>query len=232
MPLYYQVAEQLQRLIESEELRPGSLLGNEVALAEQLGLSRPTMRAALQYLVDRGLVARRRGVGTVVLPPRVHRPAELTSLYDDLERSGQEPRTEILSFAIEAVDEALALVLDLEPGTDVYRVERLRYADDEPLALMRNYVPVHLIDLRPAQLRRQGLYELLRAAGLAPRMASQTIGARAATAAQARQLGEVRGAPLLTMQRTAYDATGRAVEHGSHVYRASRYSFTLTLTRI
>ncbi len=115
-------------------------------------------------------------------------------------------------------------------GTQVYVFERLRHADAEPLALMRNYVPVHLLRLAPADLEARGLYGLLRGNGVTMRIAKQAIGARAATAAEARALGERKGAPLLTMERSAYDDHGRAVEHGHHLYRASRYSFDLTLT--
>ena len=115
-------------------------------------------------------------------------------------------------------------------GTPAYVFERLRYADAEPLALMRNYVPAHLLRLAPADLEAQGLYNLLRANGITMRIAKQAIGARTATAAEARALGERRRAPLLTMERSAYDDQGRAVEHGHHLYRASRYSFDLTLT--
>ena len=75
-----------------------------------------------------------------------------------------------------------------------------------------------------------GLYTLLRANSVTLRIARQSIGARAATAAEARALGETRGAPVLTMERVAFDDHGRVVEHGKHIYRASRYSFDLTLT--
>jgi DNA-binding GntR family transcriptional regulator len=112
----------------------------------------------------------------------------------------------------------------------VYVFERLRYADAEPLALMRNHVPGHLLRLTAADLEAQGLYNLFRANGVTMRIARQAIGARAATPAEARALGEKRGAPLLTMERSAYDEQGRPVEHGHHLYRASRYSFDLTLT--
>jgi len=84
--------------------------------------------------------------------------------------------------------------------------------------------------LARTDLEQRGLYELLRAAGYVPRMATQVVGARAANAAEARVLGESRGAPLLTMSRTAWDERGEAVEYGAHVYRASRYSFELSLT--
>ena len=95
---------------------------------------------------------------------------------------------------------------------------------------MRNHVPADLLRLTPEDLEEQGLYNLLRANGLNLRIAKQSIGARAATAPEARALGETKGAPLLTMARAAYDDQGRAVEHGSHLYRPSRYSFDLTLT--
>jgi DNA-binding GntR family transcriptional regulator len=112
----------------------------------------------------------------------------------------------------------------------VYVFERLRYADAEPLALMRNHVPEHLLRLTAADLETQGLYNLFRVNGVIMRIAKQSIGARAATPAEARALGEARGASLLVMERSAYDEQGRAVEHGHHLYRASRYSFDLTLT--
>jgi len=131
---------------------------------------------------------------------------------------------------MKAAPDALAVTLGIPAGTPVYVFERLRYADAEPLALMRNHVPAHLLRLAAAALESHGLYNLFRANGIGMRIAKQAIGARAATAAEARALGERRGAPLLTMERSAYDDQGRAVEHGHHVYRASRYSFDLTLT--
>jgi DNA-binding GntR family transcriptional regulator len=230
VPLYFQVAQHLEHLIESGNLATGTRLENEIDLAGQLGLSRPTMRKAIEYLVDRGLLVRKRGVGTQVAHAKVRRQVELTSLYDDLAKTRRDPGTRVLSFAIEPTPETLALELGIPDGTDVYIIERLRYAEGEPLALMRNHVPADLLRLTAEDLEVNGLYNLLRANGVSLRIAKQSIGARAATAAEARALGETRGAPLLTMVRAAYDDQGRAVEHGSHVYRASRYSFDLTLT--
>ena len=230
VPLYFQVAQRLERMIESGELPTGSRLENEIDLADRLGLSRPTMRRAIAYLVDRGLLVRKRGVGTQVAHAKVRRPVGLTSLYDDLAKTGRKPRTEVLSFAVEPASDALALELGTAEGTDVYVFDRLRYAEGEPLALMRNHVPAGLLSLAAADLEAHGLYELLRAAGISLKIAKQSIGARAATAGEARALAENKGAPLLTMTRSAYDDQGRAVEYASHIYRASRYSFDLTLT--
>jgi DNA-binding GntR family transcriptional regulator len=229
VPLYFQVAQRLQELIESGQLTPGTRLENEVSLADRLGLSRPTMRQAIQYLVDKGLLVRKRGVGTQVVHARVRRTVELTSLYDDLHRTHQQPRTEVLKLGEVAAPDEVAVALALPSGATVLHIERLRYAQGEPLAIMRNYLPADLLRVTQEQLAGQGLYQLMRSAGIRLRLADQTIGARKATAEEARSLGEIRGAPLLTMVRTAYDDAGRAVEYGQHAYRASHYSFELTL---
>ncbi len=230
VPLYFQVATRLQQLIEDGALPVGSRLENEVELAERLGVSRPTTRRAIQYLVERGMLVRKRGVGTQVVHPKVRRPVELTSLYDDLVKNGQQPRTEVRELDVRQAPDHVAEALGIPEGAKVAWFERLRHAGGEPLAIMHNAVPVDVLLPGREDLERRGLYQLLRSAGFVPRMAEQTVGARAATTAEARLLGETRGAPLLTMTRTAWDESGRAVEYGSHIYRASRYSFELTLT--
>ncbi|MER5420016.1 GntR family transcriptional regulator [Streptosporangium roseum] len=229
VPLYFQVAEQISEAIQRGDLPPGSRLDNEILLADRLGLSRPTIRQAIQYLVDKGLLVRKRGVGTQVVHGQVKRSVELTSLYDDLRRAGQEPATRVLALESGPADERIAAVLGVATGAEVLHLERIRYAAGEPLALLHNWLPVGLAPLTAESLQERGLYELLRSAGVRMRVANQRMGARAATATEARLLGERRGAPLLTMLRTTYDDQGRAVEHGSHVYRASHYSLEVTL---
>jgi DNA-binding GntR family transcriptional regulator len=230
VPLYFQVATRLQEQIESGRLPVGGRLENEVELADRLGVSRPTMRKAIAYLVERGMLVRRRGVGTQIVHPKVRRPVELTSLWDDLAKTGRAPRTEVRSFEVGPASDSVAAMLGLVAGLEVTTIERIRYAGDEPLAIMHNVVPVNVVRLDQDELQRRGLYELLRAAGRMPRIASQVVGAKAASAVEARLLGDARGAPMLTMTRTAWDEGGQVVEYGSHVYRANRYSFELTLT--
>lgn len=229
VPLYFQLAQQLEAAVEQGRLPPGTLLGNEIDLAHRLGLSRPTVRQAIQSLVDKGLMVRRRGVGTQVVQSRVRRPLELSSLYDDLEAAGQRPATKVLRAITEPATAEIAAALGLPEGTEVHLVERLRYAHDEPMALLRNHLPPDLLALRAPELESTGLYRLMRASGITLHSARQSVGARAATAGEARALAEEPGAPLLTMERTTYDDTGRAVEFASHVYRASRYTFTFQL---
>jgi GntR family transcriptional regulator len=229
VPMYYQVAQQLEQAIESGELPPGSQLDGELALADQLGVSRPTLRRAIEYLVDRGYLIRRRAVGTQVVHPKVRRPMELTSLYDDLATSHKDPRTRVLSLQTVPATDAVAHALGLEEGGTVLALERLRYAGDKPLAVMRNWIPAGLMELDAERLERTGLYQLMRAAGVRLHLASQTIGARAASVAEARLLQAGKGEPLLTMQRTTYSDAGQPVELADHIYRASLYSFELVL---
>lgn len=229
VPLYFQLSQQLEAAIEQGRLLPGSLLGNEIELAGRLGLSRPTVRQAIQALVDKGLLIRRRGVGTQVVHSQIKRPLELSSLYDDLEAAGQRPGTRVLSIATVPAPPEAAAVLGLVEGTPVLRLERLRLAHNEPIAYLRNHVPEDLLNVGSAELEATGLYRLMRAGGTTLHSARQTIGAQIADASEAELLGEPEGAPLLRMGRVAFDVHGRAVEHGAHLYRASRYSFELQL---
>jgi DNA-binding GntR family transcriptional regulator len=229
VPLYFQVAEQLQHAIADGTLVPGDRIANEIALADELGLSRPTMRQAIQTLVDKGLLVRKRGVGTQVVQSPIRRTLELTSLNDDLLRAGQNPVTRVLSLERVDADEPTARELQLRPGTPLWRLERLRLIGDQPLALMTNALPADVARLDSVDLTNTGLYEHLRRSGIHLRVAHQRIGAVRADARTAKLLTGRRGDPLLTMHRTAFDDSGRAVEFGSHVYRPDLYSFEMTL---
>ncbi|WP_171110672.1 MULTISPECIES: GntR family transcriptional regulator [Streptomyces] len=229
VPLYHQLAQQLESAIEGGILTPGNHLGNEVDLSVRLGLSRPTVRQAIQSLVDKGLLVRRRGVGTQVVHSQVKRSLELSSLYDDLETAGQQPTTRVLRNEAVPAAADVAAALGIPEGGEVTVLERLRFTHGHPVAFLCNYLPTGLLPLDTDRLQLTGLYRMLRSAGITLHSARQTIGARCATAQEATRLDEKEGAALLTMQRTAYDDTGRAVEYGTHIYRASRYAFDFQL---
>ena len=230
VPLYFQVSRQIEAAIDAGQLAPGDRLENEISLADRWGLSRPTMRRAIQELVDKGLLVRRRGIGTQVVHGRVKRPMDLTSLFDDLARSDQKPTTRVLDRELVAAPAAVAERLGVPAGTQVLHLERLRSARDEPLAVMRNWLPADLAPVLTAEaLETRGLYELMRGTGVHLRIATQRIAARGATAPEARLLQVRKGAPLLTMERLTYDGSGAAVELGSHVYNAETYSIEMTV---
>lgn len=229
VPLYFQVASQIEAAIDSGALPVGARLGNEIDLAGRLGLSRPTIRQAIGSLVDKGMVVRRRGAGTQVVFHRVRRTLELSSLHDDLTSIDGKPTTTVLTRELEPATADTAHTLGLTEGDLVLRLERLRSTHDEPIALMGNHLPADLLQPTSETLQTNGLYQLMRAAGIRLHAAHQRIGARTATPHEAELLHEPEGAPLLTMERTTYDQTGRVVEHGAHVYRAAKYSFDLSL---
>lgn len=227
-PLYAQVAERIEALIASGSLPSGTRLENEIAMGERFGLSRPTMRRAIQVLVDKGLLVRRRGVGTQIVHGSITRRLELSSLYDDLSYQGRDPRTSVLLYERLDPTEALAADLGVELTGPVLHIRRLRYADDAPIAILDN----HLLDpsgVNRYELEEHGLYDILRERGTTLRVARQFVSARAANAEEAVLLDVPAGSPLLTLARTAYDHDGNIVEFGRHVYRPDRYTIEFTL---
>ena len=224
VPLYHQLAEQLTAAITDGLLQPGDPFENEIALADRLGLSRPTVRRAIQDLVAQGLLLRRRGLGTTVANRQIHRRAELTSLYDDLQRDGEaRPSTTVLAHEV-VHDEQASAAMGLPPDTPLLSIVRLRRAGDLPLAVMHNWLPPQYSDITREELEENGLYAALRQRGVRPVVAHQRIGARTPTPAERRHLGLRPSQPVLTMTRSAFDAVGNPVEYGDHCYRAQDYT--------
>ncbi len=228
VPLWHQLAEQLTAAIHDGRLEPGDPFENEVALAARLSLSRPTVRRAMQEMVDQGLLVRRRGIGTTVASRKIHRRAALTSLHDDLVRAGQHPSTTVLSLGA-VRDQRAAAALDLPADTEVLALVRVRSTEGAPLALLHNWLPPAYADVTADELEADGLYAALRARGATPVVARQNVGARMPTRDERRRLAIVGQQPVLTMTRTAYSASGDAIEFGDHCYRAEDYSLDLML---
>ena len=215
VPLYYQLAQAIEAAIRDGELSPGDRFENELALAKRLTLSRPTTRRAIQELVDKGLLVRKRGVGTQVVQNPVHRRVELTSLFDDLARAGQEPTTQLLDYHVGPPDEEVARELSLTEDREVVSIHRLRCANGEPLAVMTNHLPVEHRARIPRNSRATGCISRCAPAACTSGWPGSASAPRGATRAEAKLLDEKAGAPLLTMSRTAFDDSGhrRRVRH-------------------
>ncbi len=229
IPLYFQVSSRLEAAIREGQIPAGARLENELSIADKLGLSRPTVRRAIQELVDKGLLVRRRGIGTQVVHGQITRPVDLTSLYEDLEGTHQHPTTRVLAHERLAATEEVAERLGVAVGSDVLRFRRLRYSEDVATAVLENYVPEDFADITPEQLQERGLYQILRARGVAIRVANQRIGARLAQGDESSLLDIDKAGAVLTMERVAFDSGGRAIEFGLHCYRPDMYSFETTL---
>ena len=205
---------------------PGERLGAERELAVRLGVSRSTLRAALDTLETAGAVHRVRGRsgGIFVSRRRVERDlSSLTGLPAYLRRQGFQPGARVLSTGIVEAGQETAVALALTEGELVLEVLRVRLADDQPVSLERAHFPAELF---PGLLDRSlagSIYDLLAEDyGLRAREAEERIEVVSATAADARTLEVRPGAPLVSIVRTAWAVDGRAFEHSRDLFRADR----------
>jgi len=231
VPLYHQLAQSIEHAITSGELAPGDRLENELSLTNRLGLSRPTARQAIQELVKKGLLVRKRGVGTQVVRSQFRRDQRLSSLNEDLAKAGRTPSTRLLDFSVGPLADDVRDALDAGDVTegDFVTIRRLRLADEVPLAILTNYLPARF-DIAQADVEDgKSLYGHLRTLGVNLKIAHQRISARLMTETEAELLGVQRPAACLTVERLAYDDVGQFVELGHHVYQAEHYSIQSSL---
>jgi DNA-binding GntR family transcriptional regulator len=230
MPLYHQVARELERAIADGRLARGDYLENEIALAEQWQVARLTLRRSIQELVDKGLLVRHRGVGTRVVNDELPRLPRLGSLYDEIVEQGRTPRTSVLAHDRVVADDAVAERLALVPGSQVIYLERCRHVDGRRVAILRNWLTIEAAaDITTSQLGEYGLYQLLRQRGIWPHSANRRIAARIANPIDAALLGVRVGAPVLTVDSTMQDKAGRRVEVSEQIHDGSDYVLELSV---
>ena len=230
VPLYYQLAQSIEQAINDGVLSPGDRLENELSLTTRLGLSRPTARQAIQELVNKGLLVRKRGVGTQVVRSQFSRDERLTSLNADLVQAGKVPSTQLLGFSVGPLDHRRRL----RPGRR--RDHRAGVHPGPTAAAGRRRAPGHPHQLpagplRPSReaLEHRSLYATCSRLGVNLKIAHQRISARLMSDDEAELLDEEVPAACLTVDRITYDDTGQFVEFGRHVYRAAQYSIQSNL---
>lgn len=227
VPLYHQLAEQWAAAITDGTLRPGEPFENELALVARLRLSRPTIRRAMDELVHQGLLVRRRGVGTHVASQVVHKRPSLTSLFDELNRTGRQPRTQVLTLQASRPDRDIASAMGLDPDVPLVYLERLRFSEGVPLVILRSWLPQRFAGvLTPEALTDHGLYEVL---GIRASVARQRAAARIANTRERRLLALPRTSAVLSVEWLSYDTAGDAIEYGDHSYRGDQYLLDTTL---
>lgn len=228
-PLYDQLAAQLRAAIDDGVLQPGDSFENELSLAARLQVSRPTVRKAIAQLVADGLLVRHRGIGTRVASPVVHQRDDLTPLYDELDRTGRRPQTQVVRLVPARRNKVAATALGLEPRVPIVYLERVRWSDGRPLVVLRSWLPPQFATLTAAELSEHGLYELLGRRGVVADVARQRLGARMATLTERRQLQLTRADAVLTVLWQSYAADGTPIEYGDHAYRGDQYVVDNTL---
>jgi GntR family transcriptional regulator len=231
-PLYHRVYREIAKGIESGTLQPGDRLPSERWLCDELGVSRATVRRAIEELAADGLIEGR-GRGSLVRGDALAEPPNTLMSLSELGRSrGLDASARVLSAAVRAatIDEAEAFAI--APGADVFELERVRMLDGLPISIDHNCVPLRLAPSLPdADFTTASLYEALDRAGNPPRRADYELEARAADASEAELLGLAPGAPVLLATTVAIGDGGRVVDLGRTVYRADRYRFHATLMR-
>ncbi|MFN8556053.1 MAG: GntR family transcriptional regulator [Dehalococcoidia bacterium] len=229
-PLYEQLAQQLQRLVQTGALPPGAALPPEPELAEQLGVSRQTVNQALSGLARRGVLIRRRGVGTFVAEPYVEQPlGGLYSFLRTLTAQGRLPSTRLLGYRV-TVDERASPLLTGRPDGLVYELGRLRLVDGEPFVVERAFLPATCGERLPLdRVTREPLYDLVReACGLIVTHAEETLQPVALEQPEAALLGLRVGASAFRVERVGF-AGEQAVELRHSLIRGDRYRFRVRL---
>jgi GntR family transcriptional regulator len=231
-PLYHRVYREIAREIESGTLHPGDRLPSERFLCDELGVSRATVRRAIEELVSDGLVEAR-GRGSFVTGDALVEPPNTLMSLSDLGRSrGLEATARVLGTDIRPATFDEAEAFGIAPGAELFELQRVRMLDGLPISIDHNRVPLRLVpDATELDFASASLYEALDRAGHPPGRADYELEARGADATEAELLGLVPGAPVLFATTVAIDEDGRVVDLGRTVYRADRYRFQATLMR-
>ncbi len=229
VPAYAQIEERLVELIESHRLDVGDRVPPERDLAAWVGVSRMTARAALRSLAVRGVLERDVGRGTFVARTKVdHDLTRFAGFTEMVRRQGLAANARILAINALPAPEDVAGKLQLEPGELGYRVERVRFADDEPLTLEDSWLPAERFPGLLDHDMRGSLYELMRDDyDCPPVRAVERLEPVLAEAHQAAALGVPAGAPLMLVERVAYAADDTAVEFARDHHRGDRARFVV-----
>lgn len=230
-PLYLQLKTHLLRRILKGEWQEGSLLPTEAEMKEEYGLSRATIRQALEELKNEGYIERKRHVGTIVSFQRVKPELmKLTSFSEDILARGLKPESKTLETDFIMPPPNVRIAFGLEPQEKVWRILRLRSASGEPFGLHELYLPPTL-QFSPRELATMtSFYQLLEMRhGLKPARATENLSASVATKQESALLKIAEGDPVLVAWRSSYAADNQIIECVKILYRADRYEYIFQL---
>ncbi|AHG64688.1 transcriptional regulator, GntR family [Advenella mimigardefordensis DPN7] len=233
-PLYAKIEAALAAEIASGTLAAGAQLPTEEQLIARFHMSRTTVRKAIENLVVRGLVEIRRGKGTFVTHPKVTQAlTELTGFAEDMVVLGRHPTSRLLDKRIVNADEQIARALQIAPGTQVYRIERIRLADGIPMSFDETYLPLEIGEkVVSNNLDAEPIFDLLENKYALPLVeASYQLEAVTADKHVAQALNIAIGAPIFLIERTSYSTGEQPVDYEKLYYRGDSIRFATRLSR-
>lgn len=218
---HVRVRDYLRSLV-THELAVGDTIPSERALCERFGVSRMTVRQAVDALVVEGLLAREQGRGTFVAPGKVDLEVRLASFGEEMARRGMTPSSEVLSAEVVAATPDIADALDILPGEMTFYLHRVRFADGEPMAIEQSWLPCRLVPGLFDGDVPGSVYGELRRRGLEPDWGEDVVAATEVHAADAELLRVPVGRAVLRLARRTF-AGETACVYSRSVYRADRY---------
>lgn len=226
---HIQLSRALARRV-AEELTPGQAVPSERELMAEYGLSRATVRKAVEALISDGLLQRVPAKGTFVVEPRVESQLHLASFTQDMRRRGFTPKTLLVSCAEEDPTAEAARALGMAEGQTAWHISRIRLADDQPIAVETGWYPTEAFPGLQREDLTGSLYEIfVHRYGCTIDSAGQTLWGEVADRTVARQLEATTSTPLLVFQRISY-AQGRPLEYVTSRYRGDRYQVHMELS--
>jgi GntR family transcriptional regulator len=233
-PLYGKVEEVLASEIARGEHQPGDRLPSEDELLARFGVSRITVRRAIQNLIQRGIVEIRRGRGTFVLAPKISQElTRLTGFVEDMGTHGRKASSRVVSQGVVAADSRVARHLGISKGTRVMRVERVRLADSVPMSFDETYLPLEIgRKIVRNDLQVMPIFTLLEERyGIPLIEAEYSLEAAAASAHVADALNVPVGAPVFRIERTSFTTEGKPIDYEMLSYRGDLIRFVTRLAR-
>jgi GntR family transcriptional regulator len=223
-----------ERVLELvEQLGVGEAIPSERQLSAEFGVSRLTLRAALDDLVREGYLVRRRGAGTFVSEPKIAQELTMTSFTEDMRRRGMTPASRTLELKIVPAGARLGRILRVSPSEPVMVAKRLRLADRETMAMEALHVRERLVPgLSAKELEKRSFYELLEDRyGIVIVGGTQTIEPTVTNEEESAALGVPLHSPAFLFERVTHAEDGEIIEFVSSLYRGDRYRLVTDLSR-
>lgn len=233
-PKYLEIQNLLLQRIKNGDYQEGQLIPKEVDLAEQLNVSRPTVRHAIRNLVQAGYLERRKKRGTIVTQTKIKQQFThvIESYNTEIQNNGLVAKTQVLNFSTEKASDEVAEALTIKPNTEVYKLVRLRSADNKPVVFVVTYLPIaQLSDLQKIDFTHHSLYSELAKAGLEITHVSRKIEVHPATEEEAQLLETDIKVPIFYFHTIGFTKDHRALEYSIASYRGDLNYFMVEIDK-